>query len=120
MNDKTLAAVEALAKHLNTTAEHLWGVLVAQAQISAIINAVVLLAMWRVIITYLLNLKKLLKLCEEENLRYTDPVWHPIMLYGGGILSAALMLYQFAVLRELLTCILNPEYYALQQILKAL
>lgn len=114
MNKETLAVVEALAKHLNTTAEHLWGVLVAQAGITAITDGVLLVAMWGVIITYLLHFNKLSKLWNDADTAGS------ILFVVGGAVSVILALCQFATLSELLTCLLNPEYWALQQILKAL
>ncbi|MGB4574573.1 MAG: hypothetical protein WBI79_06225, partial [Kiritimatiellia bacterium] len=44
MNEATAKLIEELAAKLGTTAEHLWGVLVRQAPISATVNAALTLA----------------------------------------------------------------------------
>ena len=44
MNEATAKLIEELAAKLGTTAEHLWGVLVRQAPISATVSAALTLA----------------------------------------------------------------------------
>lgn len=112
MDDKTLAFLQALAAKLGTTAEYLWGVLLRQAPISGGITPALIVLAWAAII---------------GGMRYTHNKvkrreWHA----DGEAVPAFVILGVcsiFAVLgtsfesRDAITAIINPEYWALKQVL---
>jgi hypothetical protein len=122
MNDKTLEIFNRLADKFGTTVEHLWGVLVKQAVISAVTEIVMALAMvaaWVWLFRFVRG--KTTKPKETPEDRYPYAEWR-----GEGALIAwlvaaiALLLVTIKVCYAAttgLTALLNPEYWALKQLL---
>lgn len=115
MDEKTLAALTALAQKLGTTAEYLWGVLVMQAPIQASVNLAVQAA-WVVVCLMLVRYVK-------RKTGGAKPEWSDefarIFAWAGlsivCVISAAVILSQIA---DNVSAILNPEYWALRQIFR--
>lgn len=112
MNEQTTKLIEQLAAKLGTTAEYLWTVLIAQARIEAIECAIVSLIF--LILTLVSGLtffycrKKYLQ--DDEDGYMAGQIFSsvigvfcviPAIMYGVGIV----------------TPMMNPEYWALKQIL---
>ena len=115
MDDKTLEALTALAHKLGTTAEYLWGVLVKQAPISGVLDLAVIAA-WAAACVWLVRLVR-------RKTAGDDPAWDDetgrVFAWIGTWLACILA----AVIGSLsvagaVTAIVNPEYWALRQILK--
>lgn len=113
MDDKTLQALTVLANKLGTTAEYLWGVLVRQAPISATIDLLVM-AVWALLIWAWFRFV----------LRKTAEDWardEAAVAFAWGSVCVAVLLYVLIVglgISQTLSALLNPEYWALKQILK--
>ena len=112
--------LESLAEKLGTTTEYLWGVLINQAQIQVFINLVILLFM--AVLTFFFYkyckwlYKDFKKICQD------DMEILPILLvaiFGIGFL-VSLGIGIFELIPEMITAFYNPEYWALQEILKAI
>lgn len=114
MNENTEKLIRELAEKLGTTAEHLWGVLIRQAPITAITDLLesgILAAVCIVGGKYLLRWHK--KLQESGD---TD---HPgfLMLYLGYLcLLVITIICVLCNVSEIANAFLNPEYWALKQI----
>lgn len=107
MNEKTQEYLVALCEKLGTTAEHVWAVLIKQAIIMGWMNAVLFVICIVFILATVL-------LCKSK--RFLD--------YGDGcplvvmvIFSCLFVLLAPIVFCEAFTCLLNPEYWALKQVL---
>jgi uncharacterized membrane protein len=122
MDDKTLQALTALATKLGTTAEYLWGVLLKQAPITglvhlALLTSLVVMAVWwtRVVID---------KTTEREvnGFSYPRAEWQDEEALAGWLSVAAFaflaFLFVITNLADTVAALLNPEYWALKQILK--
>lgn len=119
MSEQTTKLIEALAAKLGTTAEHLWGVLIRQAPISATIDmvsvalfAVLLVCAWR-----------LRARCIRDEKDKNYGAWaddSPASIVSAtvlGITSVALPLVLMVTISDSLAGFFNPEYWALKQVL---
>lgn len=112
MNAETLQLVEKLAAKLGTTSEYLWGVLLKQAPITAIINAIEMVAM-AALIYYLWR-----KLLRTEFTGY-DALTAKVILYiSMTVFTAAAGIGITCSFETVITAAINPEYWALKQIIK--
>jgi len=108
MNKETIELINRLADKLGTTAEHLWGVLIVQARINAY-EDIAILAFWGAA-SLLFSL--LFWKANKDEWEYTDVivgVWIVVLICAG--------IYGLMAVPEIITCLANPEYWALQQIL---
>ncbi len=116
MNEQTTQFLNALATKLGTTAEYLWSILVAQAPISAtiqliqtIILTVVTVFLWRAHKRFL-----------------NSKAYDAFEFYPGGAMtiSAAIVLciwiVNFFSIDNLISGFFNPEYWALNELLRAM
>lgn len=115
--EETVPLLEQLAAQLNTTVEFLWDVLVRQAQVYVISHIV-----WWVIFAVSIwpavwASKWFMRIMEGDETDETAGwvffiallLWVVVFITGIGNLLAT---------EEFLTALLNPEYWALQQILE--
>jgi hypothetical protein len=110
--DKVISALTALAQKLGTTAEKLWPVLVQQQRLEAIVTACVLA------IIFIIGSLILFKIRKEP---WGDGKGDPTCPYGiWAIICIVVMSAAFIVTiccsQWMVTCILNPEYWALKDI----
>jgi xanthine/uracil permease len=113
-----LKRLDSLAQTLGTTVEHLWRVLVAQARVEGIILLVILATM----IILLTSSIWLARWCWIGHPFWNDDVEIPT-IYGGcfiascvvGAISALILIIR---LTDPLTPLLNPEYWALQELMR--
>jgi hypothetical protein len=111
MNEQLSNVLVQLAQKLSTTTEHLWGVIITQAKIDGIMFSIASV----VLLVFLYGMYKLGKkaaLCEGYN---DDLLWIPVTV--GTLAGSFLFLL---CVSKALTAILNPEYYALHEVLSAL
>jgi len=108
-----------LAEKLGTTTQYLWGVLIKQASVEIyIFISIFVLTVIGVIITTLL-LKYTQKYWDEED---TPAIaWFSLTL---GIVCAFEtvigLVYSLTNIADVITSIINPEYWALQEVLKSI
>ena len=125
MDDKTLAALTALATKLGTTAEYLWGVLLKQAPITGAVDLLVCAAWVAAVAAWARFVRRKTAVpASTEDERYPRCAeWHDEA--GVGLAWASVLVVAcitaLAVGSELSTIVAalaNPEYWALRQILK--
>lgn len=123
MDEKTLQALTALANKLGTTAEYLWGVLVKQAPITGVIDLVLMAAL--VLLTvmwcrFVMRKTTAPKPTEED--RYPHADWEEedaiAAWLSAGVLVSFTVLIVMLHLATAMTALVNPEYWALRQILQ--
>lgn len=123
MDDKTLQALTDLANKLGTTADYLWGVLLKQAPLTGAIN-LVLMAAWVIfaVIWYRMVVRKTSRPKATEDDRYPSADWdgESAALAWASVLAVAVIggLSVSARLTNTVAALVNPEYWALIQILK--
>lgn len=111
MNEPTEKLIRELADKLGTTAEHLWGVLIAQARVEFFAMSITYLIILILFgITFFLYKKHMNEKYQVN--KFTIP-----MLIVGFI-TATSLISGLGYLPMYLASILNPEYWALRQILK--
>lgn len=107
MNESTEILIRELAEKLGTTAEHLWGVMVAQALVNASITAIIITAL---MIATGFFYKKLPKFDDDNGIT--------IFLWGAWGWLAVISFISFMVeVPMIVTGFLNPEFWALKQLL---
>ena len=123
MNDEILKALTTLASKMGTTAEYLWGVLLRQAPITGAIDLAVMVA-WVVMAVFLIRLvrRKTTTPAETDEDRNPNAEWSDEaagFAWGGAIIFALITaLIVGSGLSSVTAALLNPEYWALRQILK--
>lgn len=122
MNQETLAILNRLAEKFGTTVEHLWGVLVKQAFISAVTDlfhvlTLLIVASAGLVLVY----RKTRTPPETEKDRDPQAEWDgdPAFYAWCIALTALIPIYVsiIASAPNIISGFLNPEYWALQQIL---
>ena len=114
MTEATEKLIETLATKFGTTAEHLWGVLVRQAPISAGIDLTVwILFAAGVIWGWLRFLKVLRSLGPREELGDGGTGFFFVL----AVASLTLVLVAAVTASTVAAAFFNPEYWALQQLL---
>lgn len=113
--------IEQLAKQFGTTSEYLWNVLISQAAISATISLIKIIAIIIFgIILYRLN-KKFMKSNEHGDSLYAkheSALAVPMVI--GAIAMLVFVFIAFYNFSNVITGYLNPEYWALEQVLDAI
>lgn len=119
MDEQTAKLIESLSAKLGTTTEYLWGVLLQQAKVSAIIssiNAALLLLSAAVYVVWVHRTNKKMEDLEEwmDNL--------PLGLAGmfGGVYAIFAVVFGVQYLQKAIIAFTNPEYWAIEQILGTL
>lgn len=123
MDDKTLQALNILADKLGTTAEYLWGVLIKQAFISGVVDAITLLSLAvAVVISGIFIYGKGKVPPKTQDDPYPHAEWDSeiqMMVWAFYLLAAAFVLVAISInLSTVVAAFMNPEYWALKQILK--
>lgn len=123
MDDKTLQALTTLAAKLGTTAEYLWGVLLRQAPITGAIDLAVMAA-WVAMAVFLIRLvrRKTTIPADTDEDRFPSAEWEgedAAFAWAGAVAVALLTaLIVGSKLSSVVAALLNPEYWALKQILR--
>lgn len=114
--DKAMAYIDKLAAKLGVAAEHVYGVLVKQAVVGGVISTVMMIS---AIIVAALLMKSFSKKSREFQKRFGDDDTNPyqILQWGTGLLTAVLCIVSLVNGPEMIGKIINPEYYAIKEIL---
>lgn len=121
MNQQTTALLEQLAQKLNVTVEMLWGALVKQAHTEAIIVFMQIIFLTIVLLVILISAIKLSTHKDEYDDYTIDRGGDHIFLWiVYGTINIICFFIMFTLLRSALTCINNPEYWALKELLNTL
>ncbi len=111
MNEQTQTLVKELAAQFGTTAEHLWGVLVKQALLTGIGNSFAFCALLVIALSGFVYIK--VNTVEFDKKGDTEGFY---FLWGLMAFIAAIIMLKLG--KEAVTCFINPEYWALQQLLQ--
>ena len=122
MNDKTEALIRELAEKLGTSGEHLWGVLVRQAPITGAIDLLVIVAWaFAVVWVFCLVRAKTAKPMPTEADSYPRAEWYDEGAFMAWALWAVMAMMVAVIggvsLSETIGALVNPEYWALKQVL---
>lgn len=116
MNEQTTQLIEQLAQKLGTTTEYLWGILIKQAPVSATIDLIYFII---IIILCVLFWRIHRYFCKTDKYSdYEDLLIIPMVFIGSFILILAAM--SFFSLGDIITAFINPEYWALDEVLDAM
>jgi hypothetical protein len=120
--------IEQLAKQLNTTVEYLWSVMIRQASVSAYIDMVTIVVWGIALVLAVYGLYKFYSYWSKKE-GETDP-WEwddPIVSVGYLIcvcvviaVGAGFVVSTFTTIPTIIARLINPEYWALTQILERL
>ena len=115
MNEQATKLLEQLAQKLGTTVEYLWGILIQQAQVDAFVNLGYLIIL---IIAWIIGVKLHFYLSKNEKYEKdnTGLAWAAIMIIFAMILIPV-SIVMFFFLGNIVTGLINPEYWALKQVL---
>lgn len=121
MNDKTLDLLTSLADKFGTTAEHLWGVLVKQAGITACLCFTESIALIVALLWLFHFIKTKTTKGAPDNYGRSQAEWDEdgagIAWCIGGILGIIMFCCAISDMSTAITAAFNPEYWALKQIL---
>lgn len=109
MNDKMAELLEKLATKLGVAADALWTALLRQAKVEAIFDVAIISGIFYA--AYKILKSEMLKELKEEG----DNIGHGI---ACGLTFGISFLFIALVGQDLITCLFNPEYFALHKILK--
>lgn len=118
MDEQTAALLGKLAAKLGTTSEYLWGVLLKQAPIQAWIMA----AEYALTIIVIAAIWKCRKPIGEWLKNAADGDAEPVVVIGGIVFVVVAIIWLIACVfcfPEMVTGFLNPEYWALKEILSS-
>lgn len=122
MDNATELLIRELAEKLGTTSEHLWSVLVKQAPITAATEILTALAVSSTFY-YLLKLTKIKTTTPKatETNRFPEQEWKYENAFFAwmvtGIVGVITLLIVCCAFSSSITALLNPEYWALKQLL---
>ena len=105
-----------LAEKLGTTVEHLWGVLLVQAQVQMIILLVLFVGTILSFISWLPYFRWVMKK-ELNDWDAEEGIFAFVVLIIWGIITGCLIIVSFVSIETFVTVIKNPEYFALQKVL---
>lgn len=116
MEDKIIGILQTLADKLCTTVDHLWGVLVVQAKVAALtqgletaVIGLITFLLWR------LRTKMLVQKNRDHYGEYNIAVYLYLIAMSACVIVFGINLFVFIEVAS--KAILNPEYWALTQIL---
>jgi len=127
-NDTTVRLLEELAQRLQTTVEHLWSVLIRQAYVGTItyipwlVVCVILLVAGRRLFRHTFPLWKDLMGTPSDERTWQEDEWfqyHSFVLAVSIAMVVGAVVIAATVSSHALVRLLNPEYWALQQVLRA-
>lgn len=118
--DQVNSVLDNLADKLKVPIEHLWGVLVQQAKVVLVTNTAII-GLWAVyVVVWGVLLKKAFhwwaanaRTDNEDVVAACSVVW---VVVSGIVFISSTFYVWFHVFPELITCWLNPEYWALAKI----
>ena len=124
MDQNTLQALTALAAKLGTTAEYLWGVLLRQAPITGATDLIVMTSWVTAVVLWARFVsRQTAKPAPTAEDRYPSAAWDDdlgVALAWASVVAIAAItaLIIGSSLSTTVAALVNPEYWALRQILK--
>jgi hypothetical protein len=123
MNERTEILIRELSEKLGTTAEHLWGVLIQQAYITATIDMIFMAAwIFAVVRGFLFVRSKTTAAKPTEEERYPRAEWEgddQAIAWAVWVVTAVVAAIIIgSSLSESISALVNPEYWALKQFIK--
>ncbi len=121
MDKETTQLIEKLAETLGTTSEYIWEVLIKQAPVYAagtILEIILMIIFGCILFVLHLYFSK-----ESDNSRSKYDKYDALIrvpMFIGAIFWFCLALVAFFSISHIITALVNPEYWALKQILNAL
>jgi cellobiose-specific phosphotransferase system component IIC len=115
MTDKISPVLEKLADTLNTSVEFLWSVLVRQAMVSGIAN--IIIGSILIFCIYLLFTKGIRTLKMIFNKDSEVGVIATVVFSMVAFIFSLIIIFN---IKNTVTCLINPEYWALNEILEKL
>lgn len=121
--DKVFEYIDSMAEKLGVASEHVYGVLVKQqvaTGIDAILSSAFLLVLIMVGLLVVIpkTLKHKDKLISESKLHYVDTDPQDAIVYSVAFISIFLLVVIFFLLPYGIKVVINPEYYAMRDILE--
>lgn len=122
MNDKTIQLLHEIATKLGSTADHVFAVMIRQAYINALIDVFQTALILAVFVFWYRLVKRKTSKRADPSGGFDRPEWD-----DGGDILAWVSVYIFGiiiafilgnVIDDLGTSLLNPEYWALHQLIK--
>lgn len=124
MDEKTNQLLQQLSEKMGTTVEHLWVILINQAKYDIITSVIQMVFMAAFIfITIRLHIKFSKPINTKDGLSYYYNLYSKkeelliVPMMFAGIASIIMMMFFLAGFDDLMCAILNPEYWALRQII---
>lgn len=114
MNEQTNQLIEKMAEKLGTTAEYLWAVIIKQAPITAVTNIAGIIIMVLVLLISATLIRKFIKddACDDADF------YRPMAWLFWAVLTIVFTFVTLDSISTTVTCLANPEYWALKQIIK--
>lgn len=124
MNEETTQLIQQLADKLGTTSEYLWGTLIRQAKIDSIVTLFqfLLIGIFGYVIFRIhksLSIKKDYDGYSETGYQHYQETASIFMIISV-CLFVMLLIASFFSIPDLVSGFLNPEYWALKEILKSI
>lgn len=117
MNEEVIKLIEQLAQKLGTTSEYLWSVLLTQAQISAIMSlsyVIFCIISGLILLKFHLNYSKI---DDDGYSKYDDYKHVQIIMIISSLIWVTLFILAIFNIENIITGFINPEYWALSEIL---
>jgi hypothetical protein len=111
--------LQSLAAKLGTTIEHLWGVLIRQAYISAVLDLIQYAIIGYVFYRLVKFTRWYLRDDIAQDMGYDLHEDLGPLLVGAWVIVGSLAIVAFFSLPGTITALLNPEYWALQKVLSS-
>jgi hypothetical protein len=111
---QVLSRLDTLAGKMSGAATQVWAIMEGQVRIEIIKHVAVWCLLTTVVLTYLFSFRKLWKLNEEAG-TFEDS--YAVALVAGGLFACIAFIKVLIVSDELLTLLLNPRYWILQQLM---
>lgn len=127
MNEQAMKALEELAKQFNTTGQYLWGILVHQALVSGVLSLVWVAIATVVTVKSIRTVKRAYSPATIDGVQYNtlqETFNEDGEVFVNIVIPALLIPIFFIVfccaLDNAITGLLNPEYWALDEMLSAI
>jgi hypothetical protein len=121
MNEKTELLLQSLAEKLGTTTEYLWVIIVNQAKYDAITSVIQMAFMFAIIFwTIKLHIRFSTEDENGDTMYYNKEEYVIVPMIFAAITSIIMLVFFLSGFNDLIAAIFNPEYWALNRILKAI
>jgi hypothetical protein len=118
MNDKVIELLTSLATSLRTTIEKLWAVYLQQALVTGVQTSIMFVII-NILSFFAFKMFNGARLKAIENDKYGDNT-PTVLLFTIIVLTVIIVWFDFMMISTIVTCFLNPSYWALEQILSKL